>query len=79
MQCARFSSADYTSDVAAGSLVWPHFSTSAARGHRPLQLEGNEVNTLIYFIIAHFVGTYTLSDIQANMTRGNIRLGEFCI
>ena len=33
----------------------------------------------VYFIIAHFVGTDTRSDIQANMTRGNIRLGEFCI
>ena len=35
------------------------------------------MNTLLYFIIAHFVGTDTLSNIQANTTRRNIRLGYF--
>ena len=39
-------------------------------------IEENEVNTLYIFITAHYVGTTTLSDIQANMTRGNIRLGK---
>ena len=47
LQCARFSSADCTFDIATDGLVWPHFSTSAPRGYRPLQLEENEVNTVI--------------------------------
>ena len=73
--CALTSSATCASDIAARCLVWPHSSTRAACGDRPLK--GNKVNTLIYFIIAHFVGTDTLSDIQANMTQCNIRLGYF--
>ena len=31
----------------------------------------------LYFIIAHYVGTDTLSVIQANTTRSSIRLGDF--
>ena len=77
MQCARFSGADCTSDISTGGLVWPHFSTSAPRGYRPLQLEEKRGEYVNIFIIAHFDGTSTLSVIQANITRGNIRLGEF--
>ena len=62
---AIFSSADHTSDVVVGGLVWRtlHWSCTWEQGN-----EENEVNILYVFITAHYVGTTTLSDIQANMT-----------